>query len=272
MFGIKHYKETADYIKQKIDLAPQVGIILGTGLSELVDHVAIDHTIEYEEIPNFPVSTVESHKGRLIFGTLANKRVMIMQGRFHYYEGYSMQELTIGVRAMKLLGVEQLLVSNVSGGLNHEYEIGDVMIIEDHINLLPDNPLIGPNIDELGPRFPDMLNAYNPEWVDKAYAIGQAQNYRIHKGVYVAVMGPNLETPAEYNFLHKIGADAVGMSTIPEVIVARHMDLPVFGISIITDLGIPGKIKKVEIPEIIKVANEAQPKLTYIMENLMIGN
>jgi len=272
MFELKQYKETIDFIKSKVNFEAKYGIILGTGLSEMVDHIEIEYSLDYSDIPNFPISTVETHSGKLIFGKLAGKNIVAMQGRFHFYEGYTMQQVTFGVRIMKLLGIESLYISNVSGGLNSGYEIGDLMIIADHINLLPDNPLRGKNIDEFGPRFPDMLHAYSPTLIYQAEALAKENNIRIHKGVYVAVPGPNLETPAEYKFLHTIGADAVGMSTIPEVIVARHMNIPVFGISIITDLGVVGKIRKIEIPEIIRVANEAQPKMSLLIEQLINNN
>ncbi|NNC96116.1 MAG: purine-nucleoside phosphorylase [Chitinophagales bacterium] len=269
MFEYKHYKESFDFIRKFVDSEIRKGIILGTGLSELVARIDIDHSIDYSDIPHFPLSTVESHKGKLIFGQLEGQDVVVMQGRFHFYEGYSMEEVAFGVRIMKLLGVSDLFISNVSGSLNPEYNIGDIMIIEDHINLLPGNPLIGKNLEEFGPRFPDMLNAYSPSLVMKAYEFAKSNNYPVRKGVYVSVMGPNLETPAEYKFLRTIGADAVGMSTIPEVIVARHADINVFGISIITDLGVAGKIKKVNVAEIIEVANNTQPKLTNIITHLL---
>ena len=262
-------QETAAFLKKETGFAAEVGIILGTGLGELVEHVEIQTSIDYENIPNFPLSTVETHKGKLIFGTLKKRKVVVMQGRFHYYEGYSMKQITFPVRVMKLLGIERLYISNVSGGLNPDFETGDIMIINDHINLLPENPLTGKNENSWGPRFPDMLETYNPDLINAAFLIGKSKGFRIHKGVYVSVPGPNLETPAEYRYLRIIGADAVGMSTIPEVIAARHANLEVFGISIITDICVPGRIKPVNIEEILSVANETQPKLTAIIQELV---
>lgn len=212
------------FLSQKMPYAPEIGIILGTGLGGLVEKIEIDYTISYEDIPNFPVSTVEGHKGRLIFGKLSGKKVIAMQGRFHYYEGYSIQEVTLPVRVMKLLGITQLFISNASGGVNPNYEIGDLMILNDHINLIP-SPLVGPNMDTFGPRFPDMSETYDKSLVDMALKIGKKHNYRIFEGVYAGVTGPCLETPAEYKYIRIIGADTVGMSTVPEAIVARHMGL-----------------------------------------------
>jgi purine-nucleoside phosphorylase len=216
------------------------------------------------------VSTVESHQGRLIFGFLDGKKVVAMQGRFHFYEGYAMQEVTFPVRVMKSLGVKALFISNVSGGLNPDFEIGDLMILNDHINLLP-NPLVGENFSELGPRFPDMSELYNKPMIEKGKKIGKKLGYRVQEGTYVAVTGPSLETPAEYRFLRTIGADAVGMSTVPEIIVANHANIPVFAISIITDLGVPGKIRKVSLEEILAVAEKAEPKMTRLLKELIIS-
>lgn len=246
-----------------------IGIILGTGLGGLVKEIEIEHQIEYERIPHFPISTVESHHGRLFFGKVADKKVVVMQGRFHYYEGYSMQEITYPVRVMKFLGVKTLLVSNACGGMNRDYRKGDLMIIEDHINLLCDNPLIGKNEDELGPRFPDMSEPYSKDLIQIAEKIAEENNIKVHKGVYVAVPGPNLETKAEYKFLSQIGADVVGMSTVPENIVANHMGLKVFGMSIITDECFPENLKPVVLEEIIEAANQAEPKMTLIFKELI---
>ena len=261
-------KETASFISNKTKFNPEIGIILGTGLGGLVSEIDIQHSIPYNEIPNFPVSTVEGHSGRLIFGTLGNKNVVAMQGRFHFYEGYSMEKVTFPVRVMNLLGIKNLIVSNASGGVNPDYEVGDLMIIEDHICLIP-NPLIGENIDELGPRFPDMSESYDKNLIKGAEDIAAENNLPVKKGVYVALTGPTLETPAEYKYMRIIGGDTVGMSTAPEVIVARHMNIPCFAISVITDLGVPGKIQKVTHEEIQKVSEVAEPKLSLIIKELI---
>ena len=261
-------KETASFISNKTEFHPEIGIILGTGLGGLVSEIEIEHTIPYNEIPNFPVSTVEGHSGRLILGTLGNKNVVAMQGRFHFYEGYTMEKVTFPVRVMKLLGIKNLIVSNASGGVNPDYEVGDLMILEDHICLIP-NPLIGPNLDELGPRFPDMSETYNKEMIRMAEQISSENNIPVQKGVYIALTGPTLETPAEYKYMRIIGGDTVGMSTAPEVIVAHHMNIPCFAMSVITDLGVPGKIQKVTHEEIQKVSEVAEPKLTLIIKKLI---
>lgn len=264
-------QQTVDFIKEQTAFDPEIGVILGTGLGGLVQEIVAEHTLSYEDIPNFPLSTVEGHSGKLIFGTLSGKKVVAMQGRFHYYEGYSMEQVTFPVRVMKLLGIERLFVSNASGGVNPNYEVGDLMILSDHVNLIP-NPLIGQNIAELGPRFPDMSKPYDLDLIESAQNIAKKNNYRVHKGVYVAVTGPCLETPAEYRFIRTIGGDTVGMSTAPEVIVARHMSLPCFAISVITDLGVEGKIKEVSHEEIQAVAEVAEPKLTHIIKELVAIN
>lgn len=248
---------------------PAIGIVLGTGLGRLAESIERIATIEYEDIPGFPLSTVESHKGRLILGTLGGKPVVAMQGRFHYYEGYDMRQITFPVRVMRELGAAMLMVSNACGGLNPIYRRGDLMLIEDHINLIGDNPLIGPNDDALGPRFPDMSEPYSHELIALAEEVALDLKVKVHKGVYVAVAGPNLETRAEYRFLRGIGADVVGMSTVPEVIVARHMGMRVLGISIITDECFPDNLQPVDIAEIIAAANNAEPKMTAIMENVI---
>ena len=261
-------KESATFLKEKTNYNPKVGIILGTGLGGLVAEIEIEHSISYEDIPNFPISTVEGHSGRLIFGRLGGKQVVAMQGRFHFYEGYSMQKVTFPVRVMKFIGIKSLIVSNASGGVNPDYEVGDLMILSDHINLIP-NPLIGANIAELGPRFPDMSESYCKDLIAKAENIAEANNLPVKKGIYVALTGPTLETPAEYTHMRIIGGDTVGMSTAPEVIVARHMGIPCFAMSVITDLGVPGKIQKVSHEEIQKVAEIAEPKLTLIIKELI---
>jgi len=260
--------ETVSFIKEKVKLQPDVAIILGTGLGGLADDIAVDTYLRYEDIPNFPVSTAPGHHGRLIFGKLGGRNVMAMQGRFQYYEGYSMQELTFPIRVMKYLGIKYLFISNASGGLNPEFEIGDMMIQDDHINLLP-NPLIGKHIDEFGDRFPDMSESYNPELIRRAEEIAEKNNIRIRKGCYVGVTGPTLETPKEYQYFRIIGGDAVGMSTVPEVIVAHQMGIPCFAISIITDLGVPGRIVEVSVEDVQKAASETAPKMTFIMEKLI---
>ena len=261
-------KESATFLKERTNYKPQVGIILGTGLGGLVAEIEIEHSISYKDIPHFPVSTVEGHSGRLIFGKLGGKQVVAMQGRFHFYEGYSMEKVTFPVRVMKFLGIKHLIVSNASGGVNPDYEVGDLMILSDHINLIP-NPLIGSNIDELGPRFPDMSESYSKNLIAKAENIAKANKIPVQKGVYVALTGPTLETPSEYKYMRIIGGDTVGMSTAPEVIVARHMNIPCFAMSVITDLGVPGKIQKVSHSEIQKIAEIAEPKLTLIIKELI---
>ena len=265
----KKIVETTDYIHDKAPFTPEIGIVLGTGLGGLVNEIEIKHELPYQDIPNFPVSTVESHSGKLIFGQLGQKKVMVMQGRFHYYEGYSLEQVTFPIRIMKMLGVKKLFVSNASGGVNPDFEVGEIMIIKDHISLFPGNPLIGQNIDELGPRFPDMSEAYDLSLIDKAKVIAGKHNIKVSEGVYVGLTGPCLETPAEYKYIRTIGGDTVGMSTVPEVIVARHMEIPVFAISIITDLGVEGKIKKVNVQEIIEVAMRQEPSMTLIMKELI---
>jgi purine-nucleoside phosphorylase len=262
-------KNTTAFIQSKISFQPEIGIILGTGLGGLVNEINIKHIIRYEEIPDFPVSTVEGHSGKLIFGELGGKKVVAMQGRFHYYEGYTMQQVTYPVRVMKLLGIQKLFLSNASGGVNPKFEIGDLMIINDHINFFPSNPLIGKNFPEFGPRFPDMSDAYNKEIIDKAKKVAADNNIKVQEGVYLGLSGPTFETPAEYRMVKILGADAVGMSTVPEVITARHMGVPCFAISIITDLGVEGKIVQVTHEEVQHVAALAEKKMTLIMKELM---
>ena len=262
-------KNTADFISEKTKFRPEIGIILGTGLGGLVDEIDISHAISYHDIPNFPVSTVEGHSGKLIFGELGGKNVIALQGRFHFYEGYSMNEVVFPVRVMKFLGIEKLIVSNACGGVNPSFEIGDIMLISDHINLFPTNPLIGPNIDELGPRFPDMSEAYSKELIALAEKVAAKNQIKLVKGVYAGLTGPTLETPAEYFYTRAIGADAVGMSTVPEVIAARHMSIPCFGFSVITDLGVPGKIVEVTHQEVQQVAAKAEKKLTVIIKQML---
>lgn len=265
---LEKIKETSEFLKSKIESIPQIGIILGTGLGGLANEIKIEYSISYKDIPHFPISTVEGHSGKLLFGELGGKKVVAMQGRFHYYEGYSIDKVVFPVRVMKLLGIKKLFISNASGGVNPNYKVGDLMIISDHINLIP-NPLIGKNIDDFGPRFPDMSEAYCKELIIKAKKIVELNNLTIHNGVYVALTGPTLETPAEYNHMRIIGGDTVGMSTAPEVIVAHHMSIKCFAISVITDLGVKGKIKKVTHKEIQEIAEIAEPRLTLIMKELI---
>jgi purine-nucleoside phosphorylase len=267
---LQNIYSTTTYIKNKIgEFEPEIGIILGTGLGGLVNEIEIQHKLMYSNIPNFPISTLEFHSGRLIFGMLQGKKVVAMQGRLHFYEGYDMRQISFPVRVMKMLGITKLFVSNASGSLNPDYKTGDLMIIEDHINLQHDNPLRGRNFEELGPRFPDMSEAYNRELVKKGMEIASRNNIKCHKGVYVSVPGPNLETKAEYRYLRIIGGDAVGMSTVPEVIVANHMGLPVFAISVLTDEGFLEDLKPVSVEDIIKVAETAEPKMTTILKELI---
>lgn len=260
--------QTTDFIQKKVNWRPEVGIILGTGLGELANEISIELAIPYVEIPNFPLSTVHGHQGRLIFGELSGKKIVAMQGRFHYYEGYSMLEVTFPIRVMKMLGIHLLIVSNASGGLNENFAVGDLMFIRDHINLMP-NPLIGRNDDRLGARFPDMSQAYDPEILAKAKEIAALHEIKVHEGVYAAVTGPTFETPSEYFYIRTIGADAVGMSTVPEVIVARQSKLKVFAISVISDLGVKGKIIEISHEEVIDAASAAQPKMTRIIRTLL---
>jgi len=266
---IEMINETLEVIKTKTAKKYEIGIILGTGLGGLVSEVEIEHEIDYDKLPHFPISTVESHKGKLIFGNLGGKNVVAMQGRFHFYEGYTMQQITYPVRVMKMLGIETLIVSNACGGMNPIYRRGDIMIMIDHINLLGDNPLIGANEDKFGPRFPDMSEPYDTDLIEIAETVALENNIKLQKGVYVAVSGPNLETKAEYRFLRTIGADVVGMSTVPENIVANHMGMKVLGISIITDECFPEALKAVDVAEIIETANATEPKMTLIMKEVV---
>lgn len=266
---LQKIQETAEYLKSLIKTQPKTGIILGTGLGNLVTQITDKTEIPYETIPNFPVSTVEGHSGKLILGKLGGIDILAMQGRFHYYEGYDMKSVTFPVRVMKAIGIENLLVSNASGGVNPEFEIGDLMIITDHINLFPEHPLRGKNYNELGPRFPDMSEAYTKDFITKAKSIAARNNIKVVEGVYVGTSGPTFETPSEYRYFRTIGGDAVGMSTVPEVIVANHAGMKVFGISIVTDLGVPGKIIEVTHEEVQEIGNRAQPLMTQIMKELV---
>jgi purine-nucleoside phosphorylase len=266
---LEKIRKAAAYISERVEMLPKTGIILGTGLGQLVDHIKIVKEIPYGEIPEMPVSTVEGHSGKLIFGYLGEKYVMAMQGRFHYYEGYDMKQVTFPVRVMRHLGVDTLFVSNAAGGMNPEFKVGDIMIITDHINLFPENPLRGRNYEELGTRFPAMTEAYSHRLIEMADKIAAEKGIRVMHGVYVGTPGPTFETPAEYEYFRIIGGDAVGMSTVPEVIVANHAGMRVFGVSVITDLG--GKEIR-EVPtheEVQKAALKAQPFMTEIMKEMV---
>lgn len=262
----RRIEETVGFLRTKTPATPTIGIILGTGLGALAREIRSESVVDYGEIPHFPISTVESHHGKLIFGSLMGKSVVAMQGRFHMYEGYTLQQVTFPVRVMKFLGVRTLLISNAAGGMNPQFKRGTVMVITDHINLLGDNPLIGPNDDSLGPRFPDMSEPYSKRLIDLAEQVALDLRIRTERGVFVAVPGPNLETRAEYRFLRLVGADAVGMSTVPENIVANHMGMEVLGFSIITDECFPDALQPADVTEIIAVANQTEPKLTAIMK------
>lgn len=266
---LEQLKETVGWLKPQIPGDTKIGIILGTGLGNLIHQITEKKEIPYEEIPHFPVSTVEGHKGKLIIGKLGGKTVLAMQGRFHFYEGYSMKEVTYPVRVMQLLGLEYLFVSNAAGGMNGSFLVGDIMLIEDHINLFPEHPLRGKNHKELGTRFPDMSEAYSKELRAKAIKVAEQHQIKLQFGVYVGTQGPTFETPAEYRYFSIIGGDAVGMSTVPEVIVARHGGMKVLAFSIITDLGVYGKIVEVSHEEVLKAAEIAQPKMGLIMEEVI---
>ncbi|MEL6922714.1 MAG: purine-nucleoside phosphorylase [Bacteroidota bacterium] len=263
-------QEAVQYIRYKTSFAPRFGIILGTGLSGLADEIERECVIAYQDIPHFPVSTVESHRSELIFGWLAGQPVVAMAGRFHYYEGYSMQEVTFPVRVLRFLQIGQLIISNVSGSTNANINAGDIVFVRDHINLQPENPLRGANDERLGPRFPDMKSTYDTQLIQQALDIAAANDITAHTGVYLALQGPNLETPAEYNFIHTAGADLVGMSTVPEVIVARHSDLPVFVLSVVSNKCYPiEEITETTIESVIHLAKAAEPKMRLIVKELM---
>ena len=261
-------QETASWLKQRMVTSPKTAIILGTGLGQLASEITESYEFPYSDIPNFPVSTVEGHAGKLIFGRLGGKDIMAMEGRFHYYEGYSMKEVTFPIRVMYELGIETLFVSNASGGMNPDFKIGDIMIITDHINNFPEHPLRG-KIFPTGPRFPDMHEAYDKGLVSMADKIAAEKHIRVMHGVYMGVQGPTFETPSEYRMYHRMGADAVGMSTVPEVIVARHCGIKVFGVSVITDLGIENAAVEVSHEEVQQAANRAQPLMTAIMREMI---
>ncbi len=266
---ISKFVETTDFLRNHGIGNPETGIVLGTGLGKLVDRIDIVRELDYEDIPHFPLSTVEYHKGKLIYGFIQKRSVLAMQGRFHYYEGYSLAEVTYPIRIMKMLGIKHLLLSNAAGALNPSFRKGDLMLLDDHINLLPDNPLTGANLDEFGPRFPDMSRPYSPYINELLLSIARKKDIGLKVGVYAAVAGPNFETRAEYRYLRMIGADAIGMSTIPEVIVANHMSLPCAAISVLTDECDPDTVEKADIEDIIKTAGIAEEKLTRLFESLI---
>lgn len=265
----KSIAEAVEYIQRVHDAKPEIGIILGTGLGALCEQINQEKVIPYNFIPHFPLSTVESHFGRLIFGTLGNKKVLAMQGRLHYYEGYDMDAITFPIRVLHSLGVHTLIMSGAAGAMNLDYQLGDLMVLDDHINLQTSNPLVGPNLSEFGPRFPDMSQPYDPHLKQLVKEIAAKQGTTMHEGVYVSVTGPNLETRAEYRFLRMIGGDVVGMSTVPEVLVARHMDMRVCAISVVTDVCDPDNLAVVSLEEVIAVANEAEPKVSSLIQTLI---
>ena len=269
MLDIEKIKESAQYIKQQISSQPSLAIVLGSGLGGLVKKVEIQKEISYKEIPNFPVSTVQGHKGTLIFGKLNGVEVLIMNGRFHYYEGHSMQTLTFPIQVFNQMGIKKLILSNAAGGLNPSFDIADIMIIRDHINLMGNNPLMGPNNDELGPRFPDMSEAYSHKFIKLAKKVGADNNIKLQCGVYLGVTGPCYETPAEYCAFHALGADAVGMSTVPETIMARYLGMEVFALSVITDLGVIGQIEKASHEDVLNAASKAEPNMIKLVSELV---
>ena len=263
-------KEAVSFIRERIHETPDTAIILGTGLGKIVDHLRVEAELDYASIPHFPVSTVEGHEGKLISGLLGEKRVLVMKGRFHFYEGYDMEEVILPIRVLKFLGIKTLIVSNAAGGMNPDFEIGDIMVITDHICLMP-NPLIGKHEPEFGARFPDMSQTYDPELLQKARRLSQNLQIPIREGCYVGVSGPTLETPKEYQYMRIIGGDAVGMSTVPEVIAAHQMGISIFAVSVITDLGVPGKIQKLTHQDVIEAAEKTAPKLTELIIHLITG-
>ncbi|WP_313804040.1 purine-nucleoside phosphorylase [Flavobacterium sp.] len=263
-------QETVNYIKGKTNFTPEYGVILGSGLGGFTEDIQIEYTLPYNEIPNFPVSTVEGHKGALVFGTIEGKKVVAMQGRFHYYEGYSMKEVTFPVRVMKHLGVEKLIVSNASGGVNPNYKVGSIVIIKDHINFMPEHPLRGKNDLRFGPRFVNMSAPYSRKMMAKAKELASELNIEVKDGVYLGLQGPTFETLSEYRMVKILGADCVGMSTVPEVIVAAHMSLETFGISVITDMGNEESIDTITHEEVLEAAKEAEPKVRNLIKNLII--
>jgi len=264
-------KQTSEFIQSKTNIKPKVGIVLGSGLGNLANQIEVETAIDYHDIPNFPEVTVKGHSGRMLIGRLGGQDIIAMQGRFHYYEGHSMRDLTFPIRVMIDMGIDLLILSNAAGGMNPDFKVGDIMLIKDHINLFPDNPLMGQNDERLGVRFPDMSEVYSKELIKKAHQIGKDHNINLKEGVYVGVTGPTFETPAEYKYFRIIGGDAVGMSTVPEAIVASHAKIKTFGFSVITDLGVEGQVEVATHEEVIEAANAAEPKLTLIVTELLKG-
>ena len=263
-------QQTVEYIKNKTGFTPEYGVILGSGLGSFTDDIKIEHTLPYNEIPNFPVSTVEGHKGALVFGTIGDKKVVAMQGRFHYYEGYDMKQVTFPVRVMKYIGVSKLIVSNASGGVNPNYKVGSIVLIKDHINMLPEHPLRGKNDERFGPRFVNMSEPYSQKMISKAKELAKELNIEVQDGVYLGLQGPTFETLAEYRMVKALGGDCVGMSTVPEVIVARHMDLETFGLSVITDMGNEDAIETITHEEVLEAAREAEPHVRQLIKQLIL--
>ncbi|MFT3845052.1 MAG: purine-nucleoside phosphorylase [Lacibacter sp.] len=261
--------ETVAYIRSHYTDESQVGVVLGSGLGQFTSEITVEKEISYNDIPHFPVSTVQGHKGKLVFGTLGNKKVVVMAGRFHYYEGYSIQDVVYPIRVMKYLGIKSLILSNAAGGVNPSYKVGALMMIKDHISQFGINPLIGKNIDEFGPRFPDLSEPYKKAYISKAKEIAAKLHIEVEEGVYVAVTGPTFETRSEYKMIHVLGGDAVGMSTVPEVIVAAHMSIPVFAMSVITDIGIREEENKITHEEVLEAAAAAEPKMTAIVKQFI---
>ena len=265
----KTVQTTAEFIKSKTNFSPEYAVILGSGLGSFVEDISIEFTLPYSEIPNFPVSTVEGHTGALVFGIVGNKKVVAMQGRFHYYEGYSMQEVTFPIRVFKMLGISKLIVSNASGGVNPNYKVGSIVLINDHINMQPEHPLRGENDKRFGPRFVNMSEPYSQKMIAKVQEIAEKVNIKVHTGVYLGLQGPTFETPAEYRMVKILGADCVGMSTVPEVIVARHMDIETFGISVVTDMGVEGQMENISHAEVLQAAKKAEPQVRYLIKTLI---
>jgi purine-nucleoside phosphorylase len=263
-------QETVNFIKEKTNYTPEYGVILGSGLGSFTDDIQIEYSLPYNEIPNFPVSTVQGHKGALVFGTIGDKKVVAMQGRFHFYEGYDMKQVTFPVRVMKYLGVNNLIVSNASGGVNSNYKVGSIVLINDHVNMFPEHPLRGKNEERFGPRFLNMSEPYNRKMIAKAKEIAKNLNIEVHEGIYLGLQGPTFETLAEYKMVKILGADCVGMSTVPEVIVARHMEMNCFGISVITDMGDEDNIEEVSHAEVLKAAEKAEPYVRNLIKELIM--
>ena len=266
-----HVQETVSYIKSKTNFVPEYGVILGSGLGGFTEDIQIEFTLPYSEIPNFPIATVEGHKGALVFGTIGTKKVVAMQGRFHFYEGYSMKEVTFPVRVMKFLGIEKVIVSNASGGVNPNYKVGSIVIIKDHINMMPEHPLRGKNDERFGPRFVNMSEPYSKKMIVKAKELAKNLNIEVQDGIYLGLQGPTFETLSEYRMVKILGADCVGMSTVPEIIVARHMDMECFGISVITDMGDEDNIEEVNHEEVLKAAVQAEPFVRKLIKELIIN-